>query len=192
MNVHPYTTLRSSPTFLAAAPESISQNIAHVQTHLIVHVWMGLTAPPRLPHVDNTTPSETHSPKHTGPEGGTSWRMTGECSGETRASFHVLTTNTQSHGVYKSVPSCPLYSPRAPYICPAPETLTSTQTLACSSTLTNLACDQWDEVYWCVVKERAGSWFGVSEPNLAAQPNKTFFKRRNWFPPLNKTRHFGG
>ncbi len=98
----------------------------------------------------------------------------------------------QTHKVHKSVPSCPLYSPRVPYICPAPATLTSTQTLACSATPTSLACNQWDEVYWCAVKERAGSWFGVSEPNLAAQPNKTFFKTRNCSPPLTKTRHFGG
>lgn len=30
--------LRPSPTFLAAAPEPVSQNITHVQTLLIMHV----------------------------------------------------------------------------------------------------------------------------------------------------------
>lgn len=60
-----------------------------------------LTAPQRLPRVDRTTPSETYSlygvqDGAKGTEGGTSGRMTGECTEETRASFHVLPTNTQS------------------------------------------------------------------------------------------------
>lgn len=176
----PCTTLQSSPTFLFAPPEAISQNIAHVQTHLTMHVCTGhLTAPPHLPHVDNTTPSETHSPRYaqdgaSGAKGGKSGRMTGECSGETRASFHVLPTNTQSHRVYKSVPSCPLLFSQSPIHLPrSSNTYFHTNAgLFCHTNKPSLQSTRQG-----VVKERAGSWFGLSEPNLAAQPNKTFFKR---------------
>lgn len=130
--------------------------------------WVsGLTTPPRLPHVDGTTPSETYSPRGVqdganGMGGGASGRMTGECSEETRASFHILPTNTLSHGLYKSVPSCPLLFSQSPIHLSHPATLTSAQTLACSATTTNSAFQSMRPgLLMCCGREQALG-FGVS------------------------------